>query len=192
MRRILAFLPGALALAMAGAVVAEESDEGLPVMTPEQMETFQFEPIESEPPVVMDLNVGQRAIMSQQRRSIRDLIARRLGVLSLKGDRSDLSIIQRVIDRGLIRDDEVREWQALGVVYGDVLAKEFDMHWVSYEDEQGASKALRWRDTSNFLFPVTMFSKRVYFDEDIDAEALTAELAETVTRFKRFESLKPR
>ena len=82
----------------------------------------------------------------------------------------DLSILQNIVEKKLIRQEDVRGWQGLGIVFGDVLAAEFDLHWVSYADDVGTSKALRWRKTENYVFPVTMFSKRKQFNEKIDVD----------------------
>ena len=54
-----------------------------------------------------------------------------------------------LIDRRAIRKADVETWQALGVVFGDVLVVH-GLKWVMYEDELGASKALQWRDTAKF------------------------------------------
>lgn len=163
------------------AALAEES--GLPELTPRQLEKYDFE-VQEVPPLVTDLSVGQRYLLGRHRQQLKDLLARHLGVLSLKGDRRDLPLLQAVVDRKLIREDEVGEWQAMGVVFGDILAGEMSLHWISYEDDLGVSKALRWRDTENYVFPVTMFSKRIQFDEDIDVEALYGKIDADVKRFK--------
>ena len=63
---------------------------------------------------------------------------------------------------------------AVGIVFGDILVNEFGLHWVSYEDDIGTSKALRWRETENYVFPVTLFSKRVGFNEKIDVVSVFA------------------
>jgi len=34
------------------------------------------------------------------------------------------------------------------------------LHWVIYEDNIGRSRALRYRETENYLFPMTMISRR--------------------------------
>jgi hypothetical protein len=81
--------------------------------------------------------------------------------------------------------------QALGVVFGDLLVKEFGLQWVSYEDELGASKALRWRTTDNFIFPVTVFSKRVQFGERIKVAEIYSALEAEVVRFKRLSLNSP-
>ena len=48
----------------------------------------------------------------------------------------------------------------MGIIMGDLLAADLDMHWVVYEDAQGRSRALRYRQSDEYLFPVTMISRR--------------------------------
>ncbi len=169
----------------------EEAPAGLPELTPEELERYQFE-IDETPATVTDLSLGQRYVLSTQRREIEDLIARRLGILELKAEASDLQVLQNLVDRNAIRDSDTREWQGLGIVFGDILVNEFGLNWVSYEDELGTSKALRWRNTDNFVFPVTLFSKRKQFNERIDVLAVYEKLAADIEQFKAYEAGKVR
>lgn len=167
-------------------LAAQEQRDGLPELTPEELERYEFD-IEEVPATVEDLSVGQRYVLSSQRREISDLAARRLGVMKLHGDKRDLKVLNDLVDRKVLRAGEVREWQAVGVVFGDVLAQEFGLHWISYEDDLGTSKALRWRETENYVFPVTMFSKRNQFNEKIDIYSVYDKIAADIDRFKTFE-----
>ena len=71
---------------------------------------------------------------------------------------------------------------------GDILVTEFDLTWVSYEDYLGVSKALRWRNTDNFVFPVTLFSKRIRFNEKPDAQEIYDKLTTEINQFKLLAS----
>jgi hypothetical protein len=98
--------------------------------------------------------------MAQQRNALRDLAATRLG-RQFSGDRDrDLDLLQTLLDKQLVRPVQTRELQAMGVIMGDLLSVEFDLHWVIFEDAMGRSRALRYRETDNFLFPITMISRR--------------------------------
>ncbi|MEZ5571928.1 MAG: DUF3806 domain-containing protein [Halioglobus sp.] len=98
--------------------------------------------------------------MAQQRALLQDLAASRLG-RQFSGDKQrDLDLLQALLDQQLVRSDQVRELQAMGVIMGDLLAADLDMHWVIYEDREGRSRALRYRETDNFLFPITMIARR--------------------------------
>ncbi len=159
-------------------------------MTAEELESYEFD-VEDTPATVKELSLGQRYSLNTQRKEIIDLIARRLGILKLKGDESDLKVLQNLVDRKAIRRDDVRGLQGLGIVFGDVLVNEFGLDWVSYEDDIGISKALRWKKTENYVFPVTMFSKRVQFKEDINMRGVFDEIGAEIERFIAYEAGRP-
>ena len=120
---------------------------GSAVMAQEELEISELSPLDND-------------YMTQQRNLLQELASRHLG-RSFSGDRDrDLALLQTLLDKELVRADEVRELQAMGVILGDLLARELDMHWVVYEDNLGRSRALRYRQTDNYLFPVTMISRR--------------------------------
>ncbi|XOV88635.1 MAG: DUF3806 domain-containing protein [Pseudomonadota bacterium] len=167
---------------------ADESTSGLRELTPEQLENYQFEGQDEGPePLVEALSIGQQYLLNTQRREAKDLIAQKLGIMSLKGDTRDLRVLQLVYDRRILRADQVREWQAMGVLFGDILTEVYPLEWVSYEDELGASKALRYAKTRNFVFPVTVFSKRLQFNEKIDVQAIYDSISADVEAFIDYE-----
>lgn len=187
MRSIL-LLPGFLLLGVLPALVMAEA--GPVTLTPEDLENYQFaDQPKSAPAKVKDLNIGQKFILDSHRQGTIDLMVRRLGIVSLKQDKSDLDKIQRLVDRSIIRRSDVEQWQALGVVFGDVLAAELNLHWVSYQDERGQSKALQWKKTRNFVFPVTMLSRRVQFKQEIDVFDIFEQIESDIIDFARYEEL---
>lgn len=183
--KLLLILPGLLTFDFAA---AEES--GLRELTSEELERYEFD-VEEVPATVKELSLGQRYSLDTQRRETMDLIARRLGVLNLKGDKSDLKVLQNLVDRKAIGRDDVRGLQSLGIVFGDVLVSEYGLSWVSYEDDVGTSKALRWKKTENYVFPVTLFSKRVQFRENINMTGVFEEIGAEVERFIAYEAARP-
>lgn len=197
-----------LLIAVAGSVpaVAEpESDVDIPqnnssgipvpVLTPEELSNYSFpDARDAPPPKVEPLTIGQQFILDAQRSDIKDLITRKVGVLYLKGNRQDIPALQRLVDGSHIADGDVKNWQSLGIVFGDMLAEELDLHWVNFEDELGQSRGLQYRNTANFVFPITMFSRRKQFRQPIDVsdmfEKVAAEVggyADPMHRRPRFE-----
>ncbi|MBK6289185.1 MAG: DUF3806 domain-containing protein [Gammaproteobacteria bacterium] len=107
------------------------------------------------------LQAGDEARLREQRQLIGDLAALHLG-RGLNGERErDLDTLQQLLDRRILGPGQTAELQAMGVVMGDLLAHELDMHWVIYRDDEGRSRALQLGSSANFLFPVTMISRRV-------------------------------
>ena len=107
-----------------------------------------------------ELTNVDREYMTQQRAVMNDLAARGFGS-RFSGDRdNDLDLLQSLLDRRMIRPDQTRELQAMGVIMGDLLAAELGMNWVIYEDRVGRSRALRYQQSDDYLFPMTMISRR--------------------------------
>ena len=97
--------------------------------------------------------------MADQRARVEQL-ANRLGRgLTGNADR-DIDTLQRILDENLVASDDTLTLQAMGVVFGDRLGDALDMDWVVYRDNKGRSRALHYRATDVFLFPVTMISRR--------------------------------
>lgn len=94
----------------------------------------------------------------------------------------DLDTLQRLIDARGIATDDALTLQAMGVVFGDLLASELDMDWVVYLDRAGRSRALRYRDDDTFLFPVTMIERRYSAGAPVDLTELFNRLVDDTTR----------
>lgn len=165
-------------------IIWAASEPSVIQITPEELENYEFE-IEETPFEVSSPSIGQRFIIDRSRRTVRDLLARTVGSTRLTEDESDLGRLQVLIDRRVIRNADVETWQALGVVFGDLLVTVHGLKWVMYEDELGVSKALQWRDTANFVFPVTVFSKRVQFNESIDVRSIFDKISADIEAFKQ-------
>ena len=113
-----------------------------------------------KPPLIGELSNMDLQFMAEQRQSLQDLAAINLG-RQFSGDKArDLDLLQTLLDRQLVRADQVRELQAMGVIMGDRLAADLDMHWVIYEDAEGRSRALRYENSDYYLFPITMIARR--------------------------------
>jgi len=109
---------------------------------------------------VEDLSQLDLTFMDRQRSLLGDLAAIELG-RRFSGNRDrDLDLLQTLLDKRLVRQDQTRELQAMGVVLGDLLAAEFGLHWVVYTDQVGRSRALQYGETDFVVFPVTMISRR--------------------------------
>ncbi|MDP4788748.1 MAG: DUF3806 domain-containing protein [Haliea sp.] len=114
------------------------------------------------PPAVeiSKLSLVDLAFMAQQRASIDETARRRLGQGISGNPGRDIRMLQRLLDQGIVGAEDARALQAMGLVLGDLLASELDLHWVIYEDKAGRSRALRYQQTDHYLFPMTMISRR--------------------------------
>ena len=113
-----------------------------------------------EPTRTGDLTTVDWQFMAQQRETMQALAMMNLG-RQFSGDRKlELALLQALLDKQLVRPDQVRELQAMGVIMGDLLAAELGMRWVLYEDNVGRSRALRYQESDTLLFPITMIARR--------------------------------
>lgn len=90
-----------------------------------------------------------------------DALAREKLGMQVHGDQSDLELLQRIINKGLIKKEDRLMLQAMGAVLGNALQRELGMDWTEYEDRLGQSRALCVADTDHCLFPITMLSRRM-------------------------------
>ncbi len=115
--------------------------------------------IASETPKISELTPLDLQYIQTQKFAIEE-IARSLGQRFNGSVDNDIALLQRLLDSRKIGHTMTRELQAMGFILGDLLAKELNMHWVIYQDTHGRSRALRYKDSENYLFPVTMISRR--------------------------------
>lgn len=121
--------------------------------------------------LIRPLSAIDKQYMAQQRTTVEGL-ANRLGRrLSGTPDR-DLDTLQRIIDNRWIDPEDAKSQQAMGIVFGDLLAKELSFDWVVYRDRAGRSRALQYRDQEIFIFPITMISRRLEARADISIKTL--------------------
>ena len=132
-------------------------------------------------PRVGELSYLDRQFMVQQRALLEDLTARNFG-RRFSGQRdNDLELLQLLLDRNLVRPEQTRELQAMGVIMGDLLASDLDLRWVVYQDKLGRSRALRDDVSGTYLFPITMISRRREVDNRTPVEAIYNKASRIIT-----------
>ncbi len=95
----------------------------------------------------------------------------------LTGTQKDLELIQRMLSDGRIkREDQMALW-ALGLAFGNVLARSEDWEWAVAEDQGTYDPVLIARGSikggeASLLFPMTMISHRVEDGERVQVREL--------------------
>jgi hypothetical protein len=105
------------------------------------------------------LSALDRRYMDSQRARVNELTLAEYGGRCCRRE-AELEYLQRLLDDRVVTGEDIQELQAMGILLGDLLASELDLHWTVYEDARGRSRALQYHETDNFLFPVTMISRR--------------------------------
>jgi hypothetical protein len=79
-----------------------------------------------------------------------------------------LGTLRALLEGKIFSSEQTYELQSMGIVLGDTFVENMGFHWVMVEDEYGRDPAIKYRETSVILFPLTMISKRVERGEEID------------------------
>jgi hypothetical protein len=125
------------------------------------------------------------AHLNRQRAYVAQLVRERLPGAQLSGGRSDLPVLQDVIDAHVLLPDRTWELQSLGVAFGDALVGMIDgLAWCEVSDEYGTDPTLRYRETSFQVNALTMVSKRVEAGKPVDLEKMAASTAATLADFQ--------
>ena len=112
------------------------------------------------------------------------IAAEHFGDVAFTHTDSDLVILQRLLDNRFVGAEQSSELQSMGLVFGEILARRADLIWVTVVDSYGRDPALRFRDTSLILFPMTMISKRVENGQRVDVAELMAQMEREVAKLK--------
>lgn len=93
-----------------------------------------------------------------------------------------LRLLQIIIDSKWIDKSETVKLQCLGVTLGDAFVQNLGLNWVEIEDEFGINPALQLENTSMLLFPLTMISKRIERDEQVNINELFNGIKEIILK----------
>jgi hypothetical protein len=110
---------------------------------------------------IEDLGWTDRTYLDRQVERIDELARTELGA-QLRNDYGDLTTLQQIVDRELIKPKDTEGLQALGAVLANVMLKDVSsLEWKIYEDPIGRTRALCAKNTKECLFPITMLSRRM-------------------------------
>jgi hypothetical protein len=118
------------------------------------------------------LSPEDRTRLEHQRAVVAAAAKQRYGTPVLAGTVADLPVLQRLIDDKAFSKTQTYELQSLGVAFGDALASELPLRWVMVTDEYGTDPTLRFKDTTVQINALTMISKRIEKDEEVNLSQL--------------------
>lgn len=96
-----------------------------------------------------------------------------------------LGTLRALLNNKVFRPDQTYELQCMGIVLGDTFVLDMGFHWIMIEDSHGRDPAIRLRETSIILYPLTMISKRIEEGKEVDVFQLYNGLAEVVAKQDR-------
>jgi Domain of unknown function (DUF3806) len=110
-----------------------------------------------------------------------DSLSRRYLGRQLNGRKdNDLKILQQLLDKDIVKSDQVTELQAMGIVLGRLLKEQKGLNWVIYVDKLGRSRALQVLGVDEFIFPATQISRRAEVGIKVNVAKVYAELEKAV------------
>ena len=95
-----------------------------------------------------------------------------------------LRVIVTILKNKWVKPSETVKLQCLGVAFGDALAETVGLDWVTFSLDGDEWPGLRFEETSLFIHPLTMISKRVEAGEDADVVELFRRLAHQIEELK--------
>jgi hypothetical protein len=95
-----------------------------------------------------------------------------------------LDLLDAMLKSTMIKANHKWELQSLGVVFGDALAQQLGLLWVTVEDEFGRDPALLVPKTTILAYPLTAISKRIEDGEGVDVFDLFQGFCELIEKRK--------
>lgn len=143
------------------------------------------EAAESTMPKFAELSSQDRTRLDEQRAIVAAAAKQRYDTPALTRTVEDLPVLQRLIDDRVFSKAQTYQLQSLGVAFGDVLANELPLRWVTVTDEYGTDPTLRFKNTSIQVNVLTMISKRIEKGETVNLRELLRDTREQLARLSQ-------
>jgi hypothetical protein len=111
---------------------------------------------------VRDLGWMDKSHMEKEVQKVDQLAQLKLG-MQLHQNLSDLNLLQQLVDKNWVKNDDTSLQQAMGMALGNIMLADFPntLEWKIYEDSLGRSRAVCAKGTKECIFPVTMIQRRM-------------------------------
>ena len=121
--------------------------------------------------VISPLTAADEYFIENQQQRVNNLSKRFIGS-DIRGNKTDIETLQRVIDSKLVQSDNPLMLQAMGAVLGHLLSKDLHLDWKVYKDDFGRSRALCKGHSQECLFPMTMISRKIEAGTKVDVKEI--------------------
>lgn len=136
-------------------------------------------------PTFSELSDADQARLDSQRQIVVSALKQRYGVSTLRKDKTDLTLLQRLLDDKVFSPTQTIELQSMGVVFGDVLASKLGLRWIMITDEYGTDPTLQIPGTQFIFNALTMISKRVEQGRAVNVDWLFRVIEEESKRIRK-------
>jgi hypothetical protein len=127
---------------------------------------------------------ADRNRISAQAAAVLGMLRSRYGDAQLCHTEDDLRWLQRLQDDGELRAAQEQELEAVGIVFGEVLAARTSLRWITVEWQGERALGLQYPNTTVIVFPNTMIAKRVNRGERVEFESLFRSTVAQVEQMK--------
>lgn len=117
---------------------------------------------------IMELNSQDHARLKDQRAIVETYLSKQDLETKYQTPAGKLGSLRALLAANVFSRSQTYELQSMGIVLGDAFVQEMEFHWVIIEDEYGRDPAIKFKDTSIILYPLTMISKRIENGETVD------------------------
>jgi len=93
-------------------------------------------------------------------------------------------LLQRLQDDKVLQSGQARELECVGIVFGQVLAAQTPLRWITVKVQGERVLALQYPNTTVIVFPGSMIAKRVNRGEEVEFVSLYRATVAQVERMK--------
>jgi len=104
--------------------------------------------------------------------------------VQLRQTEDDLRLLQRLQDEGMPGAGQEDELACVGIVFGQVLAAQTPLRWITVEWQGERVLGLQYPNTTVIVFPGSMIAKRVNRGEQVDFISLFRSVVDQVEQMK--------
>jgi len=148
------------------------------------MEVHGYGNVAPESPTFTALSDSDRARLDAQRSIVLGALKEKYGISALRKDKSDLALLQRLLDDGVFSIEQTIELQSMGVVFGDILVEELGLKWIMISDQYGTDPTVHIPETTVCFNSLTMISKRIEEGREVDVNRLFQIVAAEIQRLR--------
>lgn len=133
---------------------------------------------------VLPLTESDRIRISTHIATVRNIFLSHFGNDHTIPSVTDLNLLQRFYDDGALHKCTQHELESIGVVFGEFLAHNTPLHWITIEWQSERILALKYPYSAVFVFPGGVIAKRYNAGEQIEFVSLYRSVADQVEKMK--------
>ncbi len=99
-----------------------------------------------------------------------------------KGPKGRIKLLQLIIDGKLVTKSDTVKLRCLGTYFGQAIVEITGWPWKVVEDKYGVDIAIQVTERKEWIFPITMISKRIENDERFDVKKLFNDVVPLIFR----------